>query len=115
MAGWEPTTGDNVKIVGLHGYDGQYGKIIDRAGSGLFRVELRKTGIVVGAARQQLRKMDDLEVLAQEAPSVNDDSACGRLLVEMQRRADTNGGITGATWREAAEKLKHALQQDRGR
>ena len=58
--------GDRVRVVGMPGYEDKIGTVIGFTGSGLSRIRLDRTGVVVGADKWQMRALTGDEAVAAE-------------------------------------------------
>jgi len=106
---WKPKDGERVKVVGMTGYDNTVGTVVGRTGAGLWRVQMDLDGVVLGADHWNVRQMNELEMLAAEAP-VNS-TPLGSALADMRREAQTSRGAVSNTWYEAAALLDEAMKR----
>lgn len=86
--------GDRVRVVGMPGYENKIGTVIGLTGSGLHRVQLDRSQVVVGADTWQVRVLSLAEsVAAENLPPVE------VILREMRRMAQEKGS---QDWSDAA-------------
>lgn len=88
--------GDRVRVVGMPGYEGKIGTVIGSTGSGLSRIRLDQTGVVVGAAGWQTRVLTGAEAVeAENLPPVQ------AIVQEMRQKG----------WQEAASFLAQKAKE----
>jgi|AACY02.3.fsa_nt_gi hypothetical protein len=105
---WKPTEGERVRVVGMPGYDNEYGTVIGRTGAGLCRVHMDRDGAVVGAESWNVRQLGALEVLAAEAPQ--NATPVQMALLDIRRKAQGAGGHSARAYYDAAAILERALK-----